>query len=331
MSISMRKYFFPVLAVCLLAAGSFGCAGPLPGPKKPDPDLTILTIGTADSGGTMYPVGKAIAETVNNSDNHIFMNISAGTGSFNNIHALAGGDVDLGLVSGDVAHDARSGSGEFSEPVELRALAAVYPSLSNWIALSSDDLVWVHDLDGKQIGIGPEDSTTAVSALFALKAAGVDKNSSGLVYCGLGSGAENVKNGTFDAVHGFAGIPVNSFFELSEEVPCRILKYTEAELKEIIRENPAYYRDAIPAGTYHGQTTVVPTFGIKILLCVRADMDEELAYELTKILYENLDALIEQHAAMSAMKHGGFMYEELPIELHPGAERFYRENGLPGD
>ena len=86
--------------------------------------------------------------------------------------------------------------------------------------------------------------------------------------------------------------------------------------------------DKIPSGTYKGQDEDIATFGIKALLCVRADLDEDLVYEITSILYENRDRLKGLHPALSYMSQTGFMFEDLPIVLHAGAERYYLEKGL---
>lgn len=278
----------------------------------------------------MYPVGKAIAEVISGSDEQIRVNISASNGSFSNVNALHNGEIDLGLVSGDVAFSAVNGLDEFQgKPVDdIRIVAAVYPSLSNWIAPASLGIRFVHDLKGKRIGVGPQDSTTEISARIVLKTVGIDETNSSLENCGLGSGSEAVKNGTLDAYHGFAGVPINGLSTLAEEIPCTILRYTSEELQAILKENSFYYPDTIPAGTYTGQLSAVNTFGIKCLLCVNADMDEALVYELTSILWENADILAEKHPALSSMSGAGFMYDALPILLHPGAERFYREQGL---
>lgn len=292
--------------------------------------LRVLTIGTADSGGTMYPAGKAIAQAVSSYDPTIKMNISASNGSVSNVNSLMNGEIDLGLVSGDVAFSAVNGINTFSgQPqTKLKVIAAVYPSLSNWIALASSDLIYVHDLKGKHIGIGPQDSTTDQSAVLALKTMGISEYNSVLINCGLGSGAQDVKEERIDAVYGFAGVPINSFTELADSVPCRVLQYTDQELRSIIRTNPFYYAEVIPAGTYNGQEEDVSTFGIKCLLCVSEDMDEDLVYELTSILYEQASELKELHSALAAMDKTGFMCGSLPIELHNGARRFYEEHGL---
>lgn len=330
-----RNHFRSLLlcsASCIFLGGcsSFSAATAAGNPIAPTTKLTILTIGTADSGGTMYPVGKAIAQVISGSEEHISVNISASNGSSANVKALEKGEIDLGLVSGDVAFAAFNGIDEFTDnPVEdLRVIAAVYSSLSNWMAPSSLRLTYVHDLKGRNVGIGPQDSTTELSARIVLDTMNINAENTTLINCGLGSGAENIRDGSLDAIHGFTGIPITSLTELADEIPLSLLQYTKEELQSIVRENSFYYTDVIPAGTYKGQEKDVDTFGIKCLLCVDGSMNEELAYELTKILNENTDKLMEAHASLSSMAQKGFACEELPITLHPGAERYYREQGL---
>lgn len=323
----MKKTLFYLL-VLYMAVSLCGCASAsFSSQKEP---VEILTIGTADIGGTMYPVGKALAQIINQGDSRITVNLSASNGSFSNAQALENGEIDLGLISGDIAFSAVNGQDAFDQkPLgNLRIVAAVYPSLSNWMAPSAMNIRYVHDLMGKRIGIGPEDSTTALSARIVLNTMGIGSGNSTLENCSLEAGASRVSDGSLDAVHGFTGIPVNSLSGLSSRLPCTVLQYTPKELDSIVKENPFYYKDVIPAGTYKGQEEDVATFGIKCLLCVPASMDEELVYELTSILYNNTEQLKEQHPALSSMSKEGFMYDELPIALHPGAERFYKEMGL---
>ena len=273
--------------------------------------LKILTIGTADSGGTMYPVGKAISLVIG-------------------VHSLQDGSIDLGLVSGDIAFSAVNGTGEFKdhEFKDLKVIAALYPSLSNWMARDDSGIFYVHDLKGNRLGVGPQDSTTELAAKVSLGTLGITDQNSTFVNCGLGSGADKVKNRALDAIHGFTGVPISGLAELADTVPCHLLKYTDSELRSIIRSNPFYYMDQIPSGTYKGQDEDIATFGIKALLCVRADLDEDLVYEITSILYENRDRLKDLHPALSYTAQSGFMFNDLPIELHAGAERFYKEKGL---
>lgn len=305
-------------AACLCLAA--GCA---PQHAPSDEGLTVLTIGTADSGGTMYPVGSAIAQAL--SSDGVKINVGASSGSAMNIQNLATGEVDLALVSGDTAyaayHDPEGSGGN------LRAVAAVFISQSNWIAPVSTGAVYVHDLMGMRIGVGPESSSTELSAQAAIQALGLDQDGTTVQNCGLGSGGELVLEGALDALHGFSGTPINALSTLAQSVPCRILRYTQEELDAILSGNDFYIPAVLPAWTYPGQYTDIDTFGVQCLLCVSASMDEELVYQLTAALWDAREELSQAHHAMSVMMEDGFLCEGLLIPLHDGAQRFYQEIG----
>lgn len=287
--------------------------------------IQVLTIGTADSGGTMYPVGRAIAQILNEAVPTLKINISASQGSLFNVKGLQAGQVDMALVSADVAYSAYSGTGTFKneQVAGLRAIGAVYLSYSNWMAADTPGLVYVHDLLGRRVSVGPQDSTTGVSALMALKVLGIDESNTRLENYGLGSGSEALKQGTVDAVHGFAGIPIKSMADVADVQPCRLLLYTGEELDQILSRDSRFIKAVIPAGTYKGQTEDVETFGVKCLLCVSENMDEQLGYTITKYLHENIDEL-----AQPEQNEPDFISKDLSIPLHPGAARYYEEVGL---
>lgn len=281
-------------------------------PNEADEELHVLTIGTADSGGTMYPVGSAIASVLSGHDEQLKVNLSASNGSYTNVENIKNGQFDMGLVSGDVAFSAYQGTDEFSgHPVEsLRAIGAVYSSLSTWMAPESEHISYVHELAGHHIAVGPEGSTTELSARTALKAAGL-----------------NIANTALEN-YSFAGIPVHSLTDLASQTPCRLLEYTDEELQKILAASPFYVRATVPAGTYPGQTETLKTFGIKCLLCVDASMDEQLVYTITKILDESREELISAHPSLSNLSDPEYICSQLPIPLHPGAEKYYTEQGL---
>ena len=254
----------------------------------------------------MYAASSAIAAAITLRDENIRFNIIASTGSFHNIEGLKKGEMDLAMVSGDAAAEAAEGRGRFEGKPEkdLRAVCAVYPSLSNWLTLSDSSLEYVSDLKGGKAAIGPEDSATEIAAKKALKALGMDPEAPGFINAGLGSGADMVASG---------------------EVACRLLKYRDSELAEILEEEPAYFPEIIPAGTYPGQKDDIRTFGVKCLLCVSADMPEEQVYHLTGLICDALPDLAEQGAMLSQMADPSFLMEDLPVELHPGAKRCFEE------
>lgn len=320
---------FSVFALLLTGCQSAEDISSANNSQKAQP-IQVLTIGTADSGGTMYPVGRAIAQVINENISQMKINIGASNGSLTNVEGLRGGQIDLGLVSSDVAYCAYLGEEEFSgKPMKnLRAIGAVYFSRSNWMAKDTLDAVFVHDLLGKRVAVGPESSTTELSARIALQVVGINSSNTKLENYGLGSGSKALQEGKLDAMHGLAGVPIKAMQDLAKNQPCHLLRYTEEELKAILNDNGQYRKTVIPAGTYSGQKEDVPTFGVKCVLCVNADMDEETVYNITKILRQSVEDLDELHYSLDNMKDTDFVTKDLPVPLHPGAERFYKEAGL---
>ena len=196
------------------------------------------------------------------------------------------------------------------------------------MAPESEHISYVHELAGHHIAVGPEGSTTELSARTALKAAGLNIANTALENYSFSASVDSVLNGKLDAVHSFAGIPVHSLTDLASQTPCRLLEYTDEELQKILAASPFYVRATVPAGTYPGQTETLKTFGIKCLLCVDASMDEQLVYTITKILDESREELISAHPSLSNLSDPEYICSQLPIALHPGAEKYYTEQGL---
>ena len=270
----IRHLYRCVFPVIMLMIPAFLCAGCSAAEKteknaaeqtaeqKKEDDFTLLTIGTADSGGSMYAASSAIAAAITLRDDNIRFNIIASTGSFHNIEGLKTREMDLAMVSADAAAEAAEGRGHFEgkQEKDLRAVCAVYPSLSNWLTLSGSSLEYVSDLKGRKAAIGPEDSATEIAAKKALKALGMDPEAPGFINAGLGSGADMVASGEVDAVHAFAGAPVPGLAGLARNHACRLLKYRDEELQKILDAEPAYFPVTILAGTYPGQKGGYPYF-----------------------------------------------------------------------
>ena len=243
-----------------------------------------------------------------------------------NIQNLSSGEIDLGLVAGDSAYTAVYGT-EDSAPTneDLRAVAAVFSSTSNWMSPIRTGAFYVHDLKGMRIGAGPQGSASELATWAVINALRLDGDRTVLENCSLGAGTDLILSGDLDAIHGFTGAPVSGLAQLPERVPSRLLRYTQEELDLILSQNDLYYPAVIPAGTYPGQSQDVDTFGVKCLLCVDVSMDEELVYSMTQALWESADIMGELYPAMSVLSDRDFLCEDLPIPLHDGAPRFYEE------
>ena len=292
-----------------------------------------MTIGGADSTGTMYAAAAAVAMTFTNNINGLDVDPTTSSGSNENAKKVNNGDLELGMCSGDAALDAMNGTGKFAESgaqTHIRAIGGVYPSLSNWIALKSSGYTYLHDAANAHgtFGIGPSASTSESSALLGLQTVGITKDNATLVNETLGGGADKVADGTMLASTAFAGVPVGALANAANTKDCVLLGFTDEELDKICAANASYYKTVIPAGTYKGQDADVPTFGTKCLVICNESLGYDEAYQMAKTLYEQAEAMISGNKFFSEMKDKSFIATNLAIPLHPGAEAFYKEVGL---
>jgi len=290
-----------------------------------------LTLGGADSTGQMYAAAATIATTMGNAIEGLNVDATTSSGSNENALNVHEGEIELGMCSGDAAAAAASGTGKFADvgPCEdIVCLGAVYASMSNWVALKSSGYKYLHDAVGGTFGIGPAASTTEVSSLVGLKAAGITAENSTFQNVTLGDGADSVADGNMTASSAFSGPPVGAHLNASVTKDCVWLGFTDEELDAICAENPSYSKQVIPAGTYNGQDEDVPTFGVKTLVICNTSMDQELAYNLAKAIYDNAADMIAGNASLAPLADPNFMVTDLPVPLHPGAEAFYKDAGL---
>ena len=287
---------------------------------------TWLTVGTADAGGSMYANGSELAAAITARDEGLRFNLKASTGSPGNLRALLSGEVDLALITADIAAKAKEESGG----EELRVIAAIYPSVSHWMALRESGINTVSELKGRAIAIGPENSSTEHASEAVLSQLRFPPEGK-YYYAGIGHGAELVERGEVKAVHALAGVPTPGLKKLAAEKDSVLLRYENADLEKILGEEAEYFPTVIPKGSYPGQEEDIPSFGVKCLLCVRADMDENLVYRLTKHVYESLPELVASNPSFAGAEDKSFYLEDLPLPLHPGALRYYQEQGLTED
>ena len=153
----------------------------------------ILTFGTGDTGGSLYPAGAALSQQWNNNIQGMKCNTQTSTGSFQNVQDVASGEVDVAVATADVVLNGYSGQGKFDTALDnVRVIGAVYTSVSSGVALKGSGLEYVHDLKGKRVAVGPAASATENSCLDAFKVMGIDSANTSLENLGLGDGADAV-------------------------------------------------------------------------------------------------------------------------------------------
>ena len=298
---------------------------------KPARGNVIMTFGTADTGGSMYPAGAAVSQVWTNNVEGVKCNTQTSTGSFQNCQDVSTGEVDVAVATSDVVLNAYNGTGKFADIGKLdnlRVIGAVYTSVLSGVALKSSGLTYIHDLLGKRVAVGPAASATENATLAAFGAMGIDSSNTSLENLGLGDGADSVGDGILDAAFGFAGLPIGGQLNLAATKEIQVLDMTQEEIDKVLAGNAAYIQTTIPAGTYTGQTETTNTFGVKCLIIVTADMDADLVYDLCKAMNEHTEELAAGNALLKDMTDPSFLCTQMPIPLHDGAQKYYSEQGL---
>ena len=298
---------------------------------KPARGNVIMTFGTADTGGSMYPAGAAVSQVWTNNVQGVKCNTQTSTGSFQNCQDVSTGEVDVAVATSDVVLNAYNGTGKFADIGKLdnlRVIGAVYTSVLSGVALKSSGLTYIHDLLGKRVAVGPAASATENATLAAFAAMDITKDNTSLENLGLGDGADSGGDGILDAACGFAGLPIGGQLNLAATKEIQVLDMTQEEIDKVLAGNAAYIQTTIPAGTYTGQTETANTFGVKCLIIVTADMDADLVYDLCKAMNEHTEEMAAGNALLKDMTDPSFLCTQMPIPLHDGAQKYYSEQGL---
>ena len=340
----MKKFLSLILALGMVASlagcGGSSSSGDASSDNSSDSSTSApaasakLRFVTGGESGTYYAFGSVIAQhATNNTD--VSVTGLVGNGSKSNVEELADGNAELAFCQSDVMAYAYNGTNLFENPIDCFSTVAALYMEDVQIVTTDPSIKTVADLAGKNVSVGAAGSGVYFNAVDILSAYGLgDLDAEGkftqinATYQSFGDSADSLKDGKIDAAFIVAGAPTTAITDLSTTKTAYLVSLDDEHIDSLLSASPYYTKHIIPAGTYNGQDEDVATFGIKCLLCVSENMDDDLVYEITSILYENRDRLKDLHPALSYASQTGFMYEDLPIELHPGAEQYYAEHGL---
>lgn len=287
-----------------------------------------LSIATGGTGGVYYPYGGGLAELINK---HIdgYAAVAEVTGaSVENMGLIARGDSDLALALADTVYQAYSGTGRFDgrRIEKVRALASIYPNAVQIVTLKDSGITSLQDLKGKRVSVGAPGSGTEVNAHALLEANGLTYQDMSEQRLNFNETADALRDGDIDAGFWSVGPPTSSILNLAVTREIAIVPISDEEIANARKVEPVFARYVLRAGTYDKVDVDVPTISIPNVLAVNADMPDDLAYAITKVLFEKTDELIAIHPAARDTTVD-FSLESTPVPLHPGAIRYYEEIG----
>lgn len=285
--------------------------------------IGVLTGGTS---GVYYPLGVALTKLYGTGIPNTKPTVQSTKASVENLNLLQQGRGELGFVLGDSASLAWAGDAEagFKAKLDkLRGVAALYPNYIQIIASADSGIKTLADLKGKRVSVGSPKSGTELNARAVLKAAGMSYGDLGKVeYLPFGESVELMKNRQLDATLQSAGLGVSSIRDLATSIPITVVSIPADVVGKI--GDPAYITSKIPAGTYEGQTADVESAAVINVLVTHSGVKDETVYMMTKLMFENLNELSAAHAAAKGISLENAL-RSMPVPLHPGAERYYKE------
>ncbi len=289
----------------------------------------FINVLTGGQSGVYYPLGVALSQIYSKALPDVRTSAQATKASAENLNLLQAGRGEVAFTLGDTLSDAYRGDEEagFKTPLKkLRVIGAIYPNYIQIVANAETGIKTLADLKGKRISVGAPKSGTELNARAVLKGAGLSyKDFSKVEYLAFGESVELMKNRQLDATLQSAGLGVASIRDLATAVNIVVIPVPADVVAKI--GDPAYQAAIIPANTYTGQTVAVPTVAIQNFLVTTDSVPADTVYALTKATFENLDQLVAAHNAAKAISKENAA-KNLPVPLHPGAEKYYREIGV---
>jgi TRAP transporter TAXI family solute receptor len=287
--------------------------------------INVLTGGTS---GVYYPLGVAIGKIFSDGIPGVKTQVQATKASVENLILLQQGRGEIAFTLGDSLKAAWEGDEEagFKNKMDkLRTIGAIYPNYIQIVATADSGIKTLSDLRGKSLSVGAPKSGTELNSRAILAAAGLSYKDMGKVeYLPFAESVDLMKNRQLDATLQSAGLGVASLKDLSTSTDITVV----AVPKEVVdRIGPPFVAVLIPANTYTGQDKDVPTAAVVNYLVTSSAVSDDLAYQMTKLIFESLPELANAHAAGKEIKLSAAATGS-PVPLHPGAIRYYREKGL---
>jgi len=322
----MRRTIARLLVLVVLLGGLVVGTGLVAAAK------TFITIPTANVGGAFYPAGAAIASLLNEKlgSKGIVASAQASAGSPENLRMMMTGEANAAILVGDIASDAFHGRGAFSgTPYQnLRAITALWSNPIQIVALKKANIRSLSDLRGKRISVGQPGSGQEVLTKIALYAGGLDVKDVVPEYLGYSQSSEAMRDGKIVAAHLGGGVPAPEITSLfAGPTPVELVSFNDREVARVVEKYPYYFKLVIPPGTYPKQDKPVITVATTAFLAVDANVDENVVYDITKTIYENLDYLAKSYNGLSGMSLEGAV-QGIDVPIHPGALRYFKERGL---
>jgi len=284
---------------------------------------TRLDLATGNRGGVFDRYGAALAGALGDRLDGVTARTVSTDASVENAVLVASGRADLGFSLADTAADALRGSGGFGAPRRLTALARTYDSFVQLVVRAGSGITDVRDLRGTAVGLGAPGSGTRVIARRVLHAAGLRVHDVRVASEPLEQSAAALAAGRLDAFFFVSGVPNTALSDLSRALDIRLVDLDRWLPALVATYGLEYGPGPVPASTYD-LATAAQTVSVKNYVLADPRMSEDLAYAVTRVMFEAQDEIDRRAPGVRQPSLGAAIFTS-PVPLHPGAVRYYRQ------
>ncbi len=316
-----KKKTILMLATLLCGAIALGSVQPVFADKN-------LVIAGSSVKGTWYRFAGGVASLVDKYIPGYKATAQPSPGSVKNARDLKTGEIDLGMLLPSAAFQAYNGEKPFKSPLKnLRAVYNTYSFPMHIIVKQDSKIKSLADMKGKTIGTGPPGSVSMLISRVILKMAGVNPNEVKFRSLSPGENTSALADGNIDVSFVLTGTASAAISQLMTMHEVRYVPMSAAVLKKTNAKYPYMVPGVIKAGTYERVKTDVPCITMWGLMCTTTKMSNDLIYQITKVTFEHKPELVKILKLVKEMTpaNGG---NNVPIPLHPGAEKYYKEKGV---
>ncbi|ACO45634.1 TAXI family TRAP transporter solute-binding subunit [Deinococcus deserti] len=293
---------------------------------------SFLTIGSGSTTGVYFPVATGMAKMINDSNAGLRANARSTGGSVFNMNALATGELDMAIVQNDVAFYAYRGTGiqafEGKANNKVRSLAVLYPEVLHVVARKDAKINSIADLKGKRVVIGDLGSGTEQTARQVLEAYGLSFDDLGqALRVSPAQGITLMQDKRADALFYTVGVGASAITQIAQTVDVRVVPVSGNQASALIKKYPFYVRYNIPGKSYKGVGATVPSVAVQATLVTTTALSDDTVYKAMKAIFSDEKGLRALHPSVSINYSDAKAVKGLPTPLHPGALKFWKEQG----
>ncbi len=293
-----------------------------------------IAIGTGGTGGVYYPLGGAMANVLSKHLPGVQATAEVTGGSVDNLKLIGSGQSEIGFSMADAALDALKGEDKFKgSKVPLQTLMVLYPNRMHVVTVDGTGVEKMSDLKGKRVSTGSPGSATEVMAFRVIEAAGLDRDKDlKRERLGVAESVNAIKDRKIDAFFWVGGIPTAAVTDLaaSPGIKMKLIDHGDLVDKMNAKYGKLYSAGTIAPGAYPNTDKPNQIVDVWNILVTGDRMTDDAAYAIVKTLVEKKAELVAVHKEAESFSLENQVQERSPIPFHPGAMKFFKEQGVKG-